>query len=153
MREDKTKQAERALNDFLCFAVYATSHEFNHLYRGLLADFGLTYPQYLVMTLLWRGDDRTVSTIGQELGLESNTLTPLLKRLETLGLVERRRDTKDERVVRIVLTSDGKALKARAKEIPACVADAVGLNAKEMKDLIRSLEKVQRKLADHRDGS
>ena len=114
------------LTDFLCFAVYAANHAFNRVYKPLLDALGLTYPQYLVMVVLWEKDDRTVSEIGERLFLESSTLTPLLKRLEAAGVVRRTRDTQDERVVRIGLTPVGRALRARAVDVPHCILAATG---------------------------
>jgi len=93
--------ARGALDDFLCFGVYSTGLAFNRLYKPLLDRYGLTYPQYLVMVALARRDDQTVGELGGQLFLESNTLTPLIKRLEAAALVTRQRDTKDERVVRV----------------------------------------------------
>ena len=91
----KTKSLEAPkLDEFLCFAVYAAGHAFNRVYKPLLDELGLTYPQYLVMTALWEKDDQTVGALGDQLSLEYSTLTPLLKRLEGLGMVSRRRDRK-----------------------------------------------------------
>ena len=140
MIDSDVSQRKRELSDLLCFSIYRLGHAFNHLYRKLLRDLGLTYPQYLVMMFLWRGDDRTVKDIGQELGLKSNTLTPLLKRLEGLNLIQRRRTASDERVVRISLTKKGTDLYERAKEIPSCVAEATGLSEDAFNDLIKKLE-------------
>lgn len=120
MPDNAPKPAPGALrlDDFLCFAVYSANHAFNRLYKPLLDRLGLTYPQYLAMVVLWEGDDRTVGELGQRLHLESNTLTPLLKRLEAQGLVARARDPKDERQVRIRLTPKGRALQAPACAVP-----------------------------------
>ncbi|MDP3257744.1 MAG: MarR family transcriptional regulator [Bosea sp. (in: a-proteobacteria)] len=123
------------LDDFLCFALYSASHAFNRLYKPLLDELGLTYPQYLVMVTLWERDDRTVGEIGEQLFLESNTLTPLLKRMEASGLVSRSRDPADERQVRLRLTADGKALLDKARRVPPCVLDATGLTAEEARSL------------------
>src|SRR5438874_8124185 len=98
----KSEDALR-FSDFLCFAVYSASHAFNRVYKPLLDELGLTYPQYLVMVLLWEQDDQTVGSLGEKLFLESSTLTPLLKRLEALGQVKRNRDQVDERQVRVRL--------------------------------------------------
>ena len=115
------------LDNQLCFAVYAAAHAFNATYKPLLEPLGLTYPQYLVMLVLWQEDDVTVSSVGARLGLDSGTLTPLLKRLEAAGLVARLRDAADERQVRITLTSAGRALKQKAKAIPQELFCALGL--------------------------
>jgi MarR family transcriptional regulator, organic hydroperoxide resistance regulator len=143
---------KRELKDFLCFSIYEAGHAFNQLYGKLLSDLGLTYPQYLVMTLLWRSDDRTVTAIGQELGLKSNTLTPLLKRLEGSGLVLRRRDAKDERVVRISLTKSGTELYEHAKMIPRYVSEATGMSANAIHDLINKLDSLRSKIAKATGG-
>ncbi|PCH51175.1 MAG: MarR family transcriptional regulator [Hyphomicrobiales bacterium] len=146
MKED-TKTAKLGLpDDFICFATYSLSHAFNHFYRPLLQKLGLTYPQYLVMVLLWRGDDLKVKDIGSKLNLESNTLTPMLKRLETIGLIERARDAQDERSVRVTLTKEGKQLKEAAQTIPNCLTEAIGLEREEMMKLIKTLKTLQSKL-------
>ncbi len=115
------------LDSQLCFAVYAAAHAFNASYKPLLEPLGLTYPQYLVMLVLWQQDGVTVSAIGTRLGLDSGTLTPLLKRLEAAGLVSRLRDAADERQVRISLTAAGRALKQKARGIPEALLCASGL--------------------------
>jgi MarR family transcriptional regulator, organic hydroperoxide resistance regulator len=121
--------------DFVCFSVYSAAHAFTRVYKPLLEALGLTYPQYLVMVALWARDDTTVGGLGEQLFLESNTLTPLLKRLEKLGLVTRERDTADERQVRICLTDQGRILKAKAKDIPDCIGAATGLPAASVERL------------------
>ena len=113
--------------DMTCFALYSAAHAVQQAYKPLLDDIGLTYPQYLVMSVLWAEDGQTVGAIGRQVLLESSTLTPLLKRLESQGLVERSRDAKDERQVRIALTEAGRALAARAAHIPACFLEMTGL--------------------------
>ncbi|NMM43157.1 MarR family transcriptional regulator [Rhodospirillaceae bacterium KN72] len=118
----------RNLEELLCFAVYSANHAFNRVYKPLLDRLGLTYPQYLVLILLWEEDDRTVGSLGRKLFLESNTLTPLLKRMEGMGLVERRRDPEDERQVRIRLTGKGRALRDQAADIPRCILEASGMS-------------------------
>ena len=100
---------------------------------------GLTYPQYLVMVTLWEQDGRTVSEIGDELFLESNTLTPLIKRMEAMGLVSRSRDLPDERRVRVSLTTEGKALRDKAASVPGCILDATALSAPESRKLIAEI--------------
>ena len=114
------------LSDQLCFAVYAAGHAFNRAYKPHLERLGLTYPQYLVMLVLWERDDLGVKAIGERLGLDSGTLTPLLKRLEGNGLVRRLRDPADERSVRILLTEAGRALRDKARGVPAALAAALG---------------------------
>lgn len=128
------------LNGFLCFALYSANHAFGRLYRALLEPLGLTYPQYLVLVVLWDKDDQKVSALGQRLFLESNTLTPLLKRLEAMGLVTRARDPGDERQVRIRLTDAGRALRAEAEAIPGCVLAAAGLDAEQARALTGAIQ-------------
>jgi DNA-binding MarR family transcriptional regulator len=114
-------------DDFICFAVYSTSHAFNQVYKPLLKILDVTYPQYLVLVSLWAKDNQTVGSLGALLFLESNTLTPLLKRLEGLNLVMRNRDPDDERQVRVRLTEKGDALREKARDFPSCVDGATGL--------------------------
>jgi DNA-binding MarR family transcriptional regulator len=128
------------LDNQLCFAVYAAAHAFNATYKPLLEPLGLTYPQYLVMLVLWQEDGVTVSSIGGQLGLDSGTLTPLLKRLEAAGLVTRLRDAADERQVRITLTAAGRSLKHKAKGIPQDLFCALGLSVGEIGALRGRLE-------------
>jgi DNA-binding MarR family transcriptional regulator len=106
------------LDNQVCFALYSANLALTRAYRGLLAELGLTYPQYLVMLVLWQQDAQTVSAIGEKLFLDSATLTPLLKRLQAAGLVTRARATQDERQVVIGLTEAGIALRSRAKAVP-----------------------------------
>jgi DNA-binding MarR family transcriptional regulator len=117
-----------ALDDQICFPIYAASRALQQLYRPLLAELGLTYPQYLVMLVLWEEDGVPLKHIGGRLRLDSGTLTPLLKRLERAGLVDRRRDDEDERVVRLSLTPAGRALKEPAQAVPhalvGCLVEA-----------------------------
>ncbi|MCL6705473.1 MarR family transcriptional regulator [Pseudomonas sp. R2.Fl] len=127
------------LDTFLCFAVYSAGHAFNQLYRPLLDALGLTYPQYLVMVTLWQQDDVTVKEIGQRLFLESSTLTPLLKRLETLGYISRNRDPEDERQVRVRLTPTGAGLREKARTIPPCIGAATGLSSETLQRLVTEL--------------
>ena len=112
----------------LCFALYSTAHAFNRLYKPLLEPLGLTYPQYLVMMVLWEQDGIPVKNLGERLMLDSGTLTPLLKRLESMGLVTRKRDTSDERQVLITLTEKGHYLQKTALSVPAAVGCAVDLD-------------------------
>ncbi len=114
------------VDQLVCFALYSTLHAVNKIYTPLLAAIGLTYPQYLVMLVLWEAEDVTVKAIGERLNLDSGTLTPLLKRLEGGGLLARARDPKDERQVKIKLTEKGRDLRKQAKTIPAQIARAMG---------------------------
>ncbi|GBQ93560.1 MarR family winged helix-turn-helix transcriptional regulator [Gluconobacter albidus] len=138
------------LSNFVCFSLYAASHAFNRLYQPLLEPLGLTYPQYLVMTVLWGSDGRLVGEIGSQLDLVSSTLTPLLKRLEGAGLVERTRDQKDERQVRVHLTEAGRALRVQAETIPACVLAATGLSITELRDLRNRVDRLRQAVSSPR---
>jgi DNA-binding MarR family transcriptional regulator len=127
------------LDKQLCFAVYSTAHAFNRLYKPYLDALGLTYPQYLVMMVLWQGDGLTVTEIGARLHLDSGTLTPLLKRLEAAGLLRRGRDPADERQVRVALTAAGAALRAKARAIPPEILAACGCTVEELSALKETL--------------
>ena len=127
------------LPDFLCFAFYSTSHAFNRIYKPLLDAMGVTYPQYLVLVQLWAEDGQTVGALGARLFLESNTLTPLIKRLEGLGLVSRQRNPADERQVQVRLTEAGRALEAQAQRLPACIFEATGLTLPEIHRLTQDI--------------
>ena len=128
----------------VCFALYSASKAATAVYRPVLDDLGLTYPQYLVMLVLWEQEQepRSVRELGAELGLDSGTLSPLLKRLEGLGLVERKRSAEDERRVDVVLTDAGTALSAKAQAVPQRLADAAGLSAAEIEQLHATLGKL-----------
>ena len=124
-----------APTEMLCFALHSTAHAVHRAYAPLLQPFGLTYPQYLVLSSLNARDDQTVGQLGAELRLESNTLTPLLKRMEGAGWLRRSRDGKDERQVRLSLTEEGRALAARASGVPAAFAERTGLPLSDLADL------------------
>ena len=123
---DTRREFSLLLDDQLCFALYAASRAVTNRYRPLLEKLDLTYPQYLVMLVLWEGDGLMVSELGQRLRLDSGTLTPLLKRLEGAGFVSRMRAVEDERRVHIHLTAAGRRLKARAARVPGCMLAASG---------------------------
>ena len=123
-----------ALDNQFCFALYSASHAMTKTYKPMLDQLGLTYPQYLVMLVLWEQDGILVKDIGARLFLDSGTLTPLLKRLEGNGLLTRNRDPQDERQVRIVLSEQGRALRTQAEAIPQQVLCASG---QELGSLIR----------------
>ena len=131
-RTPASSPAIRLLDDQFCFALYSTGLAMAKAYRKPLAALGLTYPQYLVMLVLWAGDDLTVSEIGERLFLDSATLTPLLKRLEAAGLVTRTRSQRDERQVVIALSPAGRALKARVPKLQQGVFCATGCSADEL---------------------
>jgi DNA-binding MarR family transcriptional regulator len=131
------------LGNQLCFAVYAAAHALNKTYKPLLEPLDLTYPQYLVMLVLWEGDGLTVKDIGERLFLDSGTLTPLLKRLETAGRLRRTRDNADERQVRITLTEAGRALRDQAAAVPPMLFCATGLDLPGLIDLKDDLSKLR----------
>lgn len=137
-----------ALESQLCFALYSTQLAMNKVYRGLLRELELTYPQYLVMMVLWQQDRRTVSEIGEQLTLDSATLTPLLKRLENAGLLTRQRSRQDERQVEVALTEQGRELRQRAESIPHSVICASQCSPEELKHLKDELNRLRRQLND-----
>lgn len=119
----------------LCFAVYSTMLGLNKVYRDLLKELGITYPQYLVLLVLWERDGLTVGEIGERVFLDSPTLTPLLKRLESAGLLTRTRSVQDERQVLITLTDEGRGMQQRAAHLPQCIAEASDTELSEIIDL------------------
>jgi DNA-binding MarR family transcriptional regulator len=135
------------LDNQLCFALYSASLAMTKLYKPLLDELGLTYPQYLVMLVLWEGDGLMVSELGQRLSLDSGTLTPLLKRLEAAGLVSRMRDVEDERRVHIHLTAAGRKLKTRAARVPGCVLAASQCSIPELLQLTGQIRTLRERLA------
>ncbi len=120
------------LDNQICFAVYSAAHAFNRVYKPLLDRLGLTYPQYLVMLVLWEGDNIPLKDIGERLFLDSGTLTPLLKRLETTNLLKRTRSTQDERQVLIELTREGHAMREKAKNVPRSILTASACSVDEL---------------------
>ena len=136
-----------SLDRQVCFALYSASLAMTKAYQPLLAPLGLTYPQYLVLLVLWEDDGITVSQLGARLALDSGTLTPLLKRLESQQLVSRQRDPEDERRVRLNLTPKGRALKARAAEIPRSMACATGCSLDELTQLAARLRQLRERLS------
>ncbi len=139
-------RSDLQLDQFLCFAVYSTNLAFNRVYRPLLEKLGLTYVQYIVLVTLWQTDDQFVGVLGAQLFLASNTLTPVLKRLEALGFVTRSRDTVDERQVRVRLTAAGRALKSEAVDVPACILTASGLTAPDLERVLDSVSQLRDRL-------
>jgi MarR family transcriptional regulator, organic hydroperoxide resistance regulator len=131
--------AQLMLGNQLCFAIYSTAHAFNRVYKPLLDRLGLTYPQYLVMLVLWEQDGVAVKAIGERLQLDSGTLTPLLKRLEAAHLIKRTRSSEDERQVLIALTPQGQALKEKARGVPPAILAASGCSLGELGALKKNL--------------
>jgi DNA-binding MarR family transcriptional regulator len=135
------------LDDRLCLALYNASRAMTARYRPLLEALGLTYPQYLVMGVLWEDGPSTVGGIGERLRLDSGTLTPLLRRLVRAGLVTRRRDSGDERSVIVALTRRGRTLRRRAASVPSAINDASGLAPEERASLVASLRELVAQLS------
>jgi len=131
------------VESMLCFDLYSTHHAVGQVYKPLLAPLGITYPQYLVLTILWANANLTVGAISERLYLESSTLTPLIKRLEAQGLVKRTRDAVDERKVRVTLTEQGAAMQRAARHIPDCIMEAFGLPLDELMALHQTLGTVR----------
>ncbi|MRW86036.1 MarR family transcriptional regulator [Pseudoduganella sp. FT26W] len=138
------------LADFLCFAVYSANLAYGKAYKPILDKLGLTYTQYIAIIALWEEDNQTVSGLGEKLFLESNTLTPILKKLEAMGYVHRARDAADERVVRVGLTAEGRALRESALHMN--LRDATGLTAEEFPVLQKAVVKLRNNLVKAAPG-
>ena len=136
-----TKANTPQLADFLCFAVYSANLAFGKAYKPILDELGLTYTQYIAIIALWEEDNQTVSGLGEKLFLESNTLTPILKKLEAMGYVYRARDAADERQVRVGLTPEGRALRESA--LNKNLRDATGLTAEEFPAVQKSVARLR----------
>ena len=150
---NRTKKSETTngnpallLDNQLCFALYSTSLAMTKLYKTLLEKLGLTYPQYLVMLVLWERDGLMVSELGEHLFLDSGTLTPLLKRLESASLIARIRDVQDERRVHITLTAIGRALKTQAASIPECILKASQCSLPDIVALTQQVQTLRKNL-------
>jgi DNA-binding MarR family transcriptional regulator len=145
----KAKQAispeDLKLTDFLCFAIYSANLTFGKAYKPLLDALGLTYTQYITIVALYEESNQTVSGLGEKLFLESNTLTPILKKLESLGYVSRERDSADERQVIVNLTKEGRALRERAYS--ADLSEACGLSLDEFAETRDAVLKLRNNLA------
>ncbi|MDR0184245.1 MarR family winged helix-turn-helix transcriptional regulator [Lysobacter arvi] len=131
------------LDEQLCFSLYGASIAINRAYKPLLDELGLTYPQYLVLSSLWEDDGLTVSGIGARLALEASTITPLVKRLEQAGLVERRRSERDERQVHVQLTQAGRNLHSRTRCLAELLADRSGMAPRELVELNRQVQRLR----------
>ncbi|GEC09498.1 MarR family transcriptional regulator [Streptomyces spinoverrucosus] len=130
------------LDQQICFSLNAASRAFGGVYRVLLKDLGLTYPQYLVMLVLWEHGDLPVKKLGEQLRLDSGTLSPLLKRLEAAGLIRRERSVRDERSVEVRLTEEGVALRERALQVPRRIMAATGFDVDEIRELRARLDEL-----------
>jgi DNA-binding MarR family transcriptional regulator len=142
----KTPEMPR-LGDFLCFAVYSANLAYGRAYKPILDALGLTYTQWIAIVALWEHDEQTVSSLGEKLFLESNTLTPILKKLEALGYVERRRDPRDERQVIVRLTDAGRALREQGAQ--RSLVQATGLDADQFTAARRTMNTVRDNLLRH----
>ena len=138
------------LADFLCFAIYSANLAYGKAYKPLLDELGVTYTQWIAIIALWEEDDQTVSGLGEKLFLESNTLTPILKKLESAGYLRRQRDPADERQVRVRLTEAGRAL--REKGLQRTLVKATGLAPEEFATLQKSVKRVRDNLVEHNNG-
>jgi DNA-binding MarR family transcriptional regulator len=146
MRSSSSSAADARLSDFLCFAVYSANLAYGKAYRPLLDELGLTYTQYITLICLHEQDGQSVGELGEKLFLESNTLTPILKKLEAMGYVRRQRSTADERVLVVSLTDKGRRLReqARGKNLVA----ASGLGAQEFKNLQKAVSRLRDSLIE-----
>ena len=143
-QECKTQEGTKSrLGSMLCFTVYSTAHAFTRAYKPLLDALGLTYPQYLAMFALWENDNLSVKELGELLHLDSGTLTPLLKRLEAMGLVQRSRDPADERSVRIKLTSVGCDMRRKEQAVHEGLMSTCGHTVEELKAITAQLIRVR----------
>jgi DNA-binding MarR family transcriptional regulator len=140
----------RKLSEYLCFTIYSANLALNKAYKPILEDLGITYTQYITIIALWEEDDQTVSGLGEKLFLESNTLTPILKKLEVMGYVRRRRDAKDERQVRVGLTEAGRRLRERA--LGMSVAMKTRLSPDEVPRIQQAIAQIRDNLLDTAKG-
>jgi MarR family transcriptional regulator, organic hydroperoxide resistance regulator len=146
------RSAMLKLDNQVCFALYSTSLTMTKLYKPALDRLGLTYPQYLAMLVLWEANELSVSELGQRLFLDSGTLTPLLKRLESAGWLKRERDAADERRVIVSLTPEGRRLRDKAAGVPELVASAAQCSLSELVDLKKRLQKLRTNLSARLDS-
>ena len=143
---DTAPQGMLALDQQLCFAVYSAAHALNRTYKPLLDPYGLTYPQYIALMTLWQEDGRTVKALGARLGLDSGTLSPLLKRLEAAGYITRARDRSDERQVLVTLTDKGRAMERDALAIRMEIGKATGCTLEALQALTGELQAMTERL-------
>jgi DNA-binding MarR family transcriptional regulator len=141
------------LDNQLCFALYSASLAMTKAYKPLLSTLGITYPQYLVLLLLWEHDGQTVSALGDRLFLDSGTLTPLLKRMEQATLLRRERSADDERRVQVWLSPPGQALRTQAQTIPQCMLQAAACSMAELSTLTQSVQTLRDQLTRHNSSS
>jgi MarR family transcriptional regulator, organic hydroperoxide resistance regulator len=149
--KDAKKPAGPRLADFLCFAIYSANLAFGRAYKPILEQLGLTYPQYIAIVALWEEDNQTVSSLGEKMFLESNTLTPLLKKLEAMGYVHRQRDAADERQVMVTLTEAGRRL--REKALTMNLVKASGLDPEEFRKMQKGVVALRDNLIKAAEGN
>lgn len=152
---DTIPEGVLALDQQLCFAVYSAAHALNRTYKPLLDPYGLTYPQYIALMTLWQQDGRTVKALGATLGLDSGTLSPLLKRLEASGYITRARDKADERQILVTLTEKGRAMQRDAVAIRMEIGKATGCTLEALQALTRDLQAMTERLESgvHHDAA
>ncbi|MEE9336124.1 MAG: MarR family transcriptional regulator [Granulosicoccaceae bacterium] len=127
------------VEELLCFTIYSAGHAFTRAYNPLLKKLNLSYPQYIALTVLWEENELTVGALGSRLKLDSNTMTPLLKRLEKLGYIKRSRGKKDQRQVLVSLAPSGRALQKNASNITQCIIDSTGYNHETLDSLVKTI--------------
>jgi DNA-binding MarR family transcriptional regulator len=140
--------ATPSLADFMCFAIYSTNLAYSRVYKPVLDQLGLTYPQYITIIALWEQDGQTVKSLGEKLFLEPSTMTPMLKRLEAMGFVRRERDSVDERNVRITLTDEGRALRERGFGYGSVTRQAAGMSEEEFAVLQKAIVQLRDNLVE-----
>jgi DNA-binding MarR family transcriptional regulator len=149
MNNDDTGRRNTArLGDFMCFAIYSTNLAYSRVYKPVLEQLGLTYPQYITIICLWEEDQQTVKGLSEKLFLEPSTMTPMLKRLEAMGYVRRERDSADERSVRVSLTEAGRALREKAFDYREVTAKAAGLTPDEFRVLQKAIVNLRTNLVE-----
>lgn len=146
--DDDVRSKDVTLDQYICFALYSANHAMNGVYKALLKDVGLTYPQFLAMTVLWETNNVPVGAITAKLQLDTNTLTPLLKRLEAMDLLTRTRNKKDERQVILKLTRKGRALQKKTEHFSHCILSSTGLDLEEVMELQSRIMKLRDKLRE-----
>jgi DNA-binding MarR family transcriptional regulator len=150
------RESVAKLGDFMCFAIYSTNLAYSRVYKPVLDALGLTYTQYVTIICLWEQDNQTVKGLSQKLFLEPSTLTPVLKRLEGMGYVQRERDKEDERSVRVSLTDPGRQLREKAFDYREITAKASGMSPDEFRALQTAIVQLRSNLmnaADQASGS
>jgi DNA-binding MarR family transcriptional regulator len=145
--DTNTEAGDAKLADFMCFAIYSANLAYGRAYRPILDELGITYTQWIIIVALWETDNQTVGGLGEKLFLESNTLTPILKKLEELGYLSRRRDRTDERQVLVTLTEAGRAL--RNKGVQRNLVGATGLTPEEFKIVQKAVTRIRDNLITH----